>query len=362
MTFEQTEPTLFGVIESLKEGLVLYATGNSTEFNNDEYRRLRKILLSTEQLSNKLPEFIKQYRSLDEFWGYIKEVSGSYAGRRQYLGEVFNPLLDELETGNAAMANDYSELEVIGSGGFGEVKRMKHNLLKMDFAFKFFSPIFANDDERNLERFFREAQILFRLNHQNIIKIYDVGLLGNKPFIRMELFEGKNLNQVLKDHGRFPINKSIDLMIELADALRHAHEIGIVHRDIRPSNIMIARPRQVRVIDFGLGIYLENELTSRLTRTGHNIAGGHFTAPELINNPKLIDSRTDIYSLGAVWYNLITGSVPAGSKLKETLHSVEGMNDEIAEIILKCLEDIEGRYQSMQDLISALTKVKSDLF
>jgi len=362
MTFEQTEPTLFEVIESLKDGLVSYATGNTVEFNNEDYKKLRKILLSAEQLSDKLPEFIKKYRSLDEFWGYIKEVSSSYAGRRQYLGEVFNPILDDLETKNSTMTNDYSESEVIGSGGFGEVKRMKHNLLKMDFAFKFFSPIFANDDERNLERFFREAQILFRLSHQNIIKVYDVGLLGNRPFIRMELFEGKNLNQVLKDHGRFPINKSIDLMIELADALRHAHEVGIVHRDIRPSNIMIARPRKVRIIDFGLGIYLENEITSRLTKTGHNIAGGHFTAPELISNPKLIDPRTDIYSLGAVWYNLITGSVPAGSKLKETLFSIEEMNEEIAEIILKCLEDIEGRYQSMQELLSALTEVKGDLF
>lgn len=360
MTFEQSEPTLFEVIELLKDGLVSYATGNAGDFTNDDYKRLRKILLSAEHLSNKLPEFVKQYRSLDEFWGYIKDVSGSYAGRRQYLGEVFNPMLDELETSNVTMKNDYLELEIIGSGGFGEVKRVRHNLLKMDFAFKFFSPIFANDDDRNLERFFREAQILFRLSHQNIIKVYDVGLLGDKPFIRMELFEGKNLNQVLKDHGRFPINISIDLIIEIADALKHAHEVGVVHRDIRPSNIMISRPKQVRLIDFGLGIYLENEITSRLTKTGHNIAGGHFTAPELISNPKVIDSRTDIYSLGAVWYNLITGSVPAGSKLKEALLSVDGMKEEIAEIILKCLEDIEGRYQSIQELLAALIEVKGN--
>lgn len=362
MLLGPNEPNLFEIIEILKEGLVSYATGNPTDFNNDEYKRVRKILLSTDQLSNKLPEFIKQYRSLDEFWGYIKEVSSSYAGRRQFLGEVFNPLLDELETGNSTMTNDYSELEIIGSGGFGEVKRMRHDLLKMDFAFKFYSPIFANDDERNVERFFREAQILFKLFHQNIIKIYDVGLFGNRPFIRMELFNGKNLNKVLIEHGRFPIDKSLDLMNEIADALKHAHEIGIVHRDIRPSNIMIARPRQVRIIDFGLGIYLENEITTRLTRTGHNIAGGHYTAPELISNPKIIDPRTDIYSFGAVWYNLVTGHVPAGSRIRETLYSVEGINEEIAEIILKCLEDIGGRYQSMQELISALTVVRGTLF
>lgn len=362
MNFEEAEHTLFEIIELLKEGLVSYATGNTAGIDNEEYKRLRKILLSTEQLSDKLPDFLKQYRSLDEFWAYIKDISASYAGRRQYLGEVFNPLLDELETDSAAMTNDYSELEVIGSGGFGEVKRMRHNLLRMDFAFKFFSPIFSNEDERNLERFFKEAQILFRLNHQNIIKVYDVGLLGSKPFIRMELFEGKSLNQVLKDHGKFPVNKSIDLMNALADALRYAHEVGIVHRDIRPSNIMVARPGKVRVIDFGLGIYLENELTSRLTKTGHNIAGGHFTAPELISNPKLIDPRTDIYSLGAVWYNILTGSIPVGRRMKETLLSIEGMNEDIAEVILKCLEDPEERFQSMNDLALAIAELNSDLF
>lgn len=362
MLYKLSEPTIFEMIESLKDGLVSYATGNSTDFNNDEYIRVRKILLSTEQLSDKVPDFIRKYRSLDEFWSYIKDVSRTYAGRRQYLGEVFNPLLDELENSNSRKTNDYSEMGVIGSGGFGVVKRMRHNLLSMDFAFKFYSPIYANDDERNLERFFREAQILFKLSHQNIIKIYDVGLFGNRPFIRMELFDGKNLNQVLMDYGIFPINKSIDLMNEIADALKHAHELGIVHRDIRPSNILIARPRQVRIIDFGLGIYLENELTSRLTRTGHNIAGGHYTAPELISNPKLIDPRTDIYSLGAVWYNLVTGQVPAGSRIRETLYSIEGMTEQIAEIILKCLEDIDGRYQSMEELVFALTEVKNALF
>ncbi|MET1171124.1 serine/threonine protein kinase [Paenibacillus amylolyticus] len=351
MKNEKSEPTLFESLELLKEGLVSYATGNTAGIDNEEYRRLRKILLSTEQLSNNIPEFIKRYRSLDEFWGYIKDISSSYAGRRQYLGEAFNPLLDELETDNAAMTNDYLEIEVIGSGGFGEVKRMKHNLLGMDFAFKFFSPIFS-----------RSTDSISTKSSKSIIKVYDVGLLGNKPFIRMELFEGKSLNQVMKDHGRFPLNRSIDLMSELADSLRYAHEVGIVHRDIRPSNIMVARPGKVRVIDFGLGIYLENELNSRLTKTGHNIAGGHFTAPELISNPKLIDPRTDIYSLGAVWYIILTGSVPAGRKLKEILLSIEGMNEDIAEVILKCLEDPEERYQSMNELLSDLIELKSDLF
>jgi serine/threonine protein kinase len=350
---------LFELVEYLKEGLLSFSTGEPTEFNDDEYKRIRKILLSSDTLNNMLPDFLKKYRSIGEFWDFIKQESGTYAGRRQLLGEVFNPILDFLEYNDSSIIMDYEDIERIGAGGFGEVRRFRHKLLQMDFAFKFYSPIFAEDGERNMERFFREAKILFKLTHPNIIKIYDVGIMSGKPFIRMELFEGKNLNEVLKDHGRFPVDKSLLLVHEIAEALKHAHSQGIVHRDIRPSNIMIAKPRQVRVIDFGLGIYLENELMSRLTRTGHSIAGGHFTAPELIANPRLIDPQTDIYSLGAVWYNLITGRAPAGSNIRQALYSHESITEDIADILLKCLEDSDSRYKNIDQVINEINKVKS---
>ncbi|WP_177238127.1 serine/threonine-protein kinase [Paenibacillus sp. 1_12] len=352
------EENLFELVEHLKDGLVGRCTNDPTDFTDDDYKRIRKILLGDETISNMLPEFVKKYRTLGEFWGFIKNKDSSYAGRRQYLGEMFNPILDYLDYNDSSIITDYEEFDVIGAGGFGEVKRYKHKLLQMDFAFKFYSPIFAEDGDRNLERFFREAKILFKLTHPNIIKIYDVGVMGGKPFIRMELFEGKNLNEVLKDHGRFPIDKSVTLIFEVAKALKHAHSIGIVHRDIRPSNIMISKPKQVRVIDFGLGIFLENELLSRLTRTGHNIAGGHYTAPELISNPKLIDPQTDIYSVGAVWYNLITGQAPAGSNIKQLLLSVDNISEDITHILLKCLADSNSRYKSIDELLEELTKIK----
>lgn len=360
MTSMSDNLNLFNIIERLKEGLIAYSTSSEgpDNFNNEEYKQSRKILIGIDNISNKLPDFIKTYRSLDEFWGYIKEYSSTYAGRRQYLGEVFNPLLDELEKNDSLFINDYEEVCTIGAGGFGEVKRLRHKLLDVDFAFKFYSPIFSNEGDRDLERFFREAKILFKLFHPNIIKIYDIGLINGKPFIRMELFEGRNLNEVLRDFGKFPIDRSLLLIYEIAEALDYAHNIGVVHRDIRPSNIMIAKPRQVRIIDFGLGIFLENELISRLTRTGHNIAGGHFTAPELIKNPRLIDAKTDIYSLGAVWYNLVTGQVPAGSGISQTLMSINGIDKGITDIILRCLEDSDNRYQSIQDLLVDLKSIR----
>jgi len=351
--------SLYEMVEFLKNGLEGDCTNSPIDdFNDDEYKRIRKILLSIDNIHSMIPDFVKKYRNLGEFWGFIKEKSGTYAGRRKFLAEAFNPLLDSLEDNNSSFIMDYQELEYLGAGGFGEVKRYRHKLLGMDFAIKFYSPIFAQDGDKNFERFFREAKILFKLSHQNIIKIYDVGLMNGRPFIRMEFFDGKNINEVLRDYGRFPLDKSLILIYEIAEALKHAHSLGIVHRDIRPSNIMISKPKKVRIIDFGLGIFLENELTSRLTRTGQNIAGGHFTAPELIANPKLIDPKTDIYSLGAVWFNLITGQAPAGSNIRQTLYSIENITEDMAEIVLKCLEDSNTRYQSIDEVLADLREIK----
>jgi serine/threonine protein kinase len=353
------EEDLITTVEYFKEGLVAYSTGAETTFSSEDYKKIRKVLLNAKHLEALIPNFLKKYRNLEEFWGFIKTQSSTYAGRRQFLGEIFNPLIDYLETDNSEVISDYQEEGVIGAGGFGQVIKFRHNLLDMPFAFKFYSPIFSNDGERNLERFFKEAKILFKLLHPSIIQIYDVGLMNGKPYIRMEYFEGKNLNEVLKDRGRFPLDKAINIMKEVSNAIEYAHSIGVVHRDIRPSNIMIARPQQVRIIDFGLGILIENEITSRLTKTGQHIAGGHYTAPELLTNPKLIDPRTDIYSIGAVWYTLVTGQAPAGSSIRDVLLEVDGITQGYADIILKCLESISRRYYSVAELKKEIENLRT---
>jgi serine/threonine protein kinase len=225
----------------------------------------------------------------------------------------------------------------------------------MPFAVKVFAPAFydGGTDQRELERFFQESRILFKLNHPNIIRIYDAGLIGNRPFIRMEYFDGKNLNEVLTEFGIQSEEKSIVVLKHIVSAIAHAHENGIIHRDLKPSNIMAAKPNQFRVIDFGLGIFIENELHSRLTKTGAQTISGYYNAPELVANPKLIDKRSDIYSLGAIWYTLLTGQPPAGSDFMSILRPL-GISEKTIAVIKKCLNPLEKRYVDCKELLADL--------
>lgn len=356
------EDDILELIAYFKNELIVYATGGGSSITDSEYARIRKILISIPNLEDLIPDFIRKYRSTSEFWGFIKVEYSSYAERRRYLAEVFNAMVDRLEESSFIPMMQHEDNELIGQGGFGQVFKVENKLIKMDFAIKILNPAFANGGEGNLERFFREARILFKLQHPNIIKVYDVGMMGNVPFIKMEYFEGKDLNKVLKEFGNLSSEKALVLIEEISKALSYAHnQVGIVHRDIRPSNIMVARPNQFRIIDFGLGVFLEKELVSRITRTGENIVGGHYTAPELIDNPSLLDPRSDIYSLGAVWFTALTGRPPAGSKINEQLSSIPELEKGHSNMILKCLNDIEERYQNINELLEEIEKHRRNI-
>jgi len=202
--------------------------------------------------------------------------------------------------------------------------------------------------------------MLFKLNHPSIIKIYDAGLIGNRPFIRMEYFKGLNLNEVLIKHGILDKDLALTLIENVVDGLRYAHEeIGIIHRDLKPSNIMVAHPNQFRIIDFGLGIFVENELHSRLTKTGENVISGYFNAPELVGNPKLIDKRSDIYSIGAIWFNILLGIPPAGTSISEAINELPNMEPNYSNCISKCLAPIGNRYNNCEELLNDIRKLKN---
>lgn len=342
------------LIEKLKVGLTSRATGG--DYDDEEYKRIRKLILANPMLDKIVPKFLKICRSTDEFWGWIKSQSSTYQDRRLLLAESINPLIEvvEYETGEGALEfkKNYEEKELIGNGGFGMVYKYEHRLLKLPFAVKIFAPAFydGKSGEKELERFFQEARILFSLNHPNIIRIFDAGLIGNKPFIRMEFFGGKNLNELLLQHGTFTPEQTVIAMKNIVDAVGYAHEKGIIHRDLKPSNIMAMKPNQFRVIDFGLGIFIENELHSRLTKTGSQTISGYYNAPELVSNPKLIDVRSDIYSLGAIWFTLLTGQPPAGSNFISELQAM-GIEEKIVNIIKKCLHPLQLRYNSCNELL-----------
>lgn len=344
-------------IEQLKMGLTSRATGGS--FDQDEYKRLRKLVLGIPSIKEQIPRFIKFCRTVDEFWEWIKAQASTYAERRVLIAQALNPLLEivEYETGEGALEfkKNYEEKAIIGTGGFGQVYLFEHRLLKIPFAVKVFAPAFYKGGEKELERFFQEARMLFSLNHPSIIKVHDAGLFGKRPFIRMEYFEGRNINELLREFGVLDPQKSLILMKNIVDGMIHAHEdVGIIHRDLKPSNIMAAHPEKFRIIDFGMSIFVENELHSRLTKTGESTVSGYYTAPELIENPKLVDKKSDIYSLGAIWYTLLTGRPPAGSDIIAKLSEIDGITADYIHCIQMCLADLDKRFTNCNDLMEKL--------
>lgn len=344
-------------LEQFKMGLTSRATGGTYE--QVEYSRIRKMVLTLSTVKEAIPRFIKVCRTTDEFWGWIQGQASTYAERRIIISEAINPILEiieyQTEEGSLEFQKNYIEKEIIGNGGFGQVYRFEHKLLNLSFAVKIFAPAFYEGGEKELERFFQEARILFKLDHPSIIKVYDAGLIGKRPFIRMEYFKGRNLNQILNEFGTINPSNALEMMKNLVSAMKHAHEdIGIIHRDLKPSNVMAAHPNKFRIIDFGLGIFVENELHSRLTKTGEATISGYYNAPELVENPKLIDKRSDIYSLGAIWYTMLTGQPPAGTSILDSLKKLIGISTLYSKCIADCLANIEIRTSNCNLLLEQI--------
>lgn len=348
-------------LEQFKMGLTARATGG--DFEQKEYSRLRKIVLGLPNIEKNVPRFLKLCRTVDEFWGWIKGEAPTYAERRIIIAEALNPILEmiEYEVGEGALEfkKNYEEKEIIGAGGFGQVYLFEHKLLKLPFAVKIFAPAFYEGGEKELERFFQEARMLFQLNHPSIIKVYDAGMIGSRPFIRMEYFAGRNLNQILSDYGIINLDAAKTMMMSLVSAMEHAHEkVGIIHRDLKPSNVMASHPNQFRIIDFGLGIFIENELHSRLTKTGEATISGYYNAPELVENPKLIDKRSDIYSLGAIWYTMLTGQPPAGTDYLGKIAAIDGVKQDYIDCLGSCLANIDKRTNNCSMLLEQIRALK----
>jgi len=269
-----------------------------------------------------------------------------------------NPIIERLEQTDIGSTGQFELGERIGQGGFGTVYKVHHELLKMDFAIKVFDPAFDDGNHADLDRFFREARVLFALHHPNIIRVYDTGLIGQKPFIRMEYFEGQNLNEFLNNHGVLHVTKARVLTHKVTSAISHAHQRGVVHRDIKPSNIMLAARQDVRVIDFGLGVFVEADLLSRVTKTGEHAVGGYYTAPELVTNPRLLNPSTDVYSIGALWFTALTGRPPAGSDLHTRLDE-SGESGPFLAVLRKSLASENARFANATEMLEAMDSAAS---
>src|SRR5438067_4194249 len=206
----------------------------------------------------------------------------------------------------ALLADRYELEEVVGTGGMSTVFCARDVQLDRRIAIKILHERFADDPEY-LERFRREARAVARLSHPNIVTVIDRGVDDGRQYIVFEYVEGENLKELVQRTGRLPVRRALELALAVADGLSFAHEHGLVHRDVKPQNVLLSREGEVKVTDFGIARSLHVE--HGVTQTGTVLGTSEYLAPEQASG-KPVSPATDVYSLGIVLWELLAGDVP----------------------------------------------------
>ena len=263
----------------------------------------------------------------------------------------------------------YEIIEKIGGGGMALVYKARCRLLDRYVAIKVLREEFTSDEEF-IRKFRRESQAAAKLSHPNIVSIYDVGVEGDIYYIVMEYIKGKTLKEVIREKGKLSFEETVDYSIQIAEALAHAHANHIVHRDIKPHNIMITEDGRVKVTDFGIA---RAATSSTVTNTNNVLGSVHYFSPEQAKGG-YTDEKSDIYSLGIVMYEMITGRVPfeGESPISVALKHVQEeivppshidptINKNLEKIIMKCVrKDQVERYKSANELLVDLKRIKNN--
>ncbi len=253
--------------------------------------------------------------------------------------------------------------EVVGSGGMASVYRAHDQMLERPVAVKILHEQYVSDEEA-VERFQREARSAAQLAHPNIVTVIDRGEDDGRPYIVFEYVEGENLKQLVAREGALPVGMVIDLGIQIAQALEAAHERGVVHRDVKPQNVLLAEEGRVKVTDFGIA---HSRGTVGLTLTGTIMGTSDYIAPEQAKGEPAGEG-SDIYSLGVVLYELLTGRVPyeaespvavAMRHVHDPVPSVRSTRPEVPPRLDACVrralaKEPRDRFASMSDLIAEL--------
>ncbi len=362
-----------------------------TASSPDRWRRLEGLFHEALELSpDARPEFLKQNCGDDE--DLRKEVEGLLESAEKPMDFLQKPVLDAAHQmiamdrpGTIAPGTQLARYEIIsmlGAGGMGEVYLAKDLQLRRKVALKMLLPELTRD-ERDLRRFEHEARAASALNHPNILTVYEFGQADGLHFIASEFVEGSTLRQRIAK-GRLDLNATVDIAIQITSALSAAHSSGIVHRDVKPDNVIVRGDGIVKVLDFGIAKLSERKVGETIRRTASALSSStsepgvvrgtaRYMSPEQARG-LVVDARSDIFSLGSVIYEMITGRAAfegdtASDVIAEILKGEPPpaaefspeVPPEIERIIGKALrKDRESRYQAIKDLLIDLQDFKKD--
>ena len=259
----------------------------------------------------------------------------------------------------------YRITDRLGGGGMGVVYEAEQLSLDRRVAVKVLRPEMTRDPQF-VERFRREARATARLKHPCIVQIYDVGEQENVYFYSMELVEGVSLSQLLREQGKMDILQSMHMVEQVCGALEHARQAGIVHRDVKPSNILIESDGRVKLADLGLARAMAG--TTTMTATGAILGTPHYISPEQCQSPGDVDTRTDIYSLGVTWFHALAGKPPfdgdtplqvIAKQCHSPLPPLKDTRPDAPETLVHIIEKMtekspENRYQTPQQVTDAI--------
>lgn len=284
----------------------------------------------------------------------VSQADGGAGGETQKLGDFDPPV-------PATLGDAFPKLEIldcIGHGGMGAVYKVRQRDLDRLAALKILSPK-AAAEPGFAERFQREARALARLHHPGVVMVHEFGESGGYHYLLMEYVDGASLRQVMRA-GKLAPEQALAIVPGICAALQYAHEQGVVHRDIKPENILIDKAGQVKIADFGLAKMLNSDTTRaaqrELTQERQVMGTPNYMAPEQVERPRQVDHRADIYSLGVVFYEMLTGELPLG-KFQPPSSKVE-VDVRLDEVVLKALaKEPERRYQKAGDVRSDVEQI-----
>ncbi|NIO48853.1 MAG: tetratricopeptide repeat protein [Candidatus Aminicenantes bacterium] len=276
---------------------------------------------------------------------------------------------EELTTGST-FAGRYQIIEELGKGGMGKVYKAQDTDLKEKVAIKLLKPEIAAD-KKTIERFRNELKFARKIRHKNVCQMYDLNKEEGAHYITMEYVDGKDLKSMIRMMGQLSSGKTIFIAKQVCEGLAEAHRLGVIHRDLKPQNVMVDEDGNARIMDFGIARSLK---TKGITATGVMIGTPEYMSPEQVEG-KEVDQRSDIYSLGVILYEMVTGRVPFEGDTPFTIgvkHRSEEpkdpkeLNTQLPEdlnlVILRCLEkDREKRYQSAGEVRAELTRIEKGI-